>query len=79
MGRAVREAGRGRPEQRPRSAFAASRPLSERLFSSPTLSPFQGRPCPSYNAESSCFRLAGDRGEGIPGAGGQASVCVSKR
>lgn len=70
-GRIVREAGRGRPEQRPRGAFAASR-----LLSYPTLSPSQGRPCPSDNGESSCFRWAGDREEGIPAAGGQASVCV---
>lgn len=45
----------------------------------PAPGPSPGRPCPSDDGQSSCFRPAGDRGEGIPGAGGQASVSVSER
>lgn len=46
----AREAGRGRPEQRPRNASAASRLLRERLFSSPHSAPLRAAPAPATTA-----------------------------
>lgn len=73
-GSAVREAGRGRPEQKPRSASATSRLLRGRFFSSLHSQPLSQRsPCPGDYGKSSCFRPARSRGgKGIPGVEGQA-------
>lgn len=72
-GRRAARGRRGRPKERPRRARASSRRFPERVFSSPTRSPSQGRPSPGDDSESSCFRQAGDGGgKGIPGSGGQA-------
>lgn len=73
-GSAVREAGRGRPEQKPRSASATSRLLRGRFFSSLHSQPLSKRsPCPGDYGKSSCFRPARSRGgKGIPGVEGQA-------